>query len=647
MFSFTYNNRSWLLFFLLSLVFLTLPDITFHQFFFDYSNISLFCISLLIITRLLFRQEDKSREIAFLQFLLIVYAAWIIFAAITHFSAMSKLEPLTFITVDRHTKTWGLWFLKRISFIYILYPVLFIAAIYLFRSNNNSHRLLFFLPVFSLPSLLVGVYQGLFNIQYLNDAYFAKIHRVSGLEIDANGFGISLFPLFALGVMGILLIRNLLIRSLFILLTALLLWCVFLSGSRTGFLGIVIFIITLPLILAWAYKKISGLKRSFLLSLSLLLIIMSGVAGSVLIQKNNPGSSILTKRFSLAIGEDIQETRVENILLHSHRPEMALQAYKLTKLSPLSGWGPGGFYRNLQNVRFRYGVTSPVIDNALNHYLQMSSELGILGVSFNVFLHLLPLFMVFSVRKNIGSIDDRIATGITITIIIIMLFLYVTGPHTLFFSILWIIVALQSFLVAAALKNGYLFTRLKLNFIYGFFICLTFLFITGTYYNAFGKEGYKNRTTANWWPHQYNKNCYQAEKWGKDKGIWCKKNASIEVLILKKELPPKVNLTLAVHHPDVQSKPVTVKYGGKSGAVNEVIFYDKSWQSVEIPVSADYLIESVLPNKKTRKYFVISLDVSRTWTPQEWGKSRDPRELGVAVLISDLSRQFGWKPVHY
>jgi hypothetical protein len=113
------------------------------------------------------------------------------------------------------------------------------------------------------------------------------------------------------------------------------------------------------------------------------------------------------------------------------------------------------------------------------------------------------------------------------------------------------------------------------------------------------------------------------------------------------KLPAQIKLTLIVHHPDVQLKPVTVRYGGKSGAVNEIVFNDNSWKTVELPLSADYLITSVLTSKKSRKYLVLSLDVSRTWVPQEWGMVNDPRELGVAILMSDLYKQLGYiQPLH-
>ena len=63
---------------------------------------------------------------------------------------------------------------------------------------------------------------------------------------------------------------------------------------------------------------------------------------------------------------------------------------------------------------------------------------------------------------------------------------------------------------------------------------------------------------------------------------------------------------------------------------------DKSWKIVEIPVTMDYIFEFRGLNKLRKRYFVVSLNVSRTWIPKEWDVNEDKRELGVAVLIPNL-----------
>ena len=85
-----------------------------------------------------------------------------------------------------------------------------------------------------------------------------------------------------------------------------------------------------------------------------------------------------------------------------------------------------------------------------------------------------------------------------------------------------------------------------------------------------------------------------------------------------------------------------VSYGGKEGPVHDLLFKDHNPQTVEIPLSGDYLYEIVNPFKVNllNRYFVLSLDVSRTWVPKELGVSDDTRKLGVGVLIPNEEKLF-------
>jgi len=294
--------------------------------------------------------------------------------------------------------------------------------------------------------------------------------------------------------------------------------------------------------------------------------------------------------------------------------------------------------RNLQNIRLRSGSNGFyfLVDNANNHYLQMCSELGLLGASFNIILHLFPLWMFLRIRKSIRDKDERLAAGVVFLTVCIMMLLFLTGPHTMAISVQWIFVILLSFLFVPALKYGYTFKSFNKKILINY-ILLTLLFSWGTYNNAFGKEGYKARNDADWWPLKYERNCYELEQWGNANARWCKDNAVLRFSIYK-ALPEYVPITISVQHPDTIQKPVTVRYGGKSGAIHQVIFKDSSWITVQIPVTEDHIFEFTNPGGAIEKYFVLSLDVSRTWVPKEWGISGDTRELGVAVIMPKFAR---------
>jgi O-antigen ligase len=485
-----------------------------------------------------------------------------------------------------------------------------------------------------IASLILALYQGLVDIKFLNNPVFASDNRVSGLCGDANGLGISIFLLFPLCFLAILNIREFWKKLFFGLLSVILLWCLALSGSRTGLFGIIIFMVFSPLLLIYGNPdRFKGWYKVMILSSTLFSLLLISI-GLVAFERGFSPSTILMKRINTSYF-DIKEGGIGRPL--SGRLELWRQACRLTMLSPLAGWGPGGFYRNLDNIRFRNGENSIVFDNADNYYLQMSSDLGILGASFNLLLHFMPLWMVFRIRKKIQDQEERLAIRICFAIVSIMMVLFVVMPNTIGITPMFILVILLAFLFVTALKYGYSFEKVNIKFLGISLALLTILFIFGTYDTTFGQNGYKSMRQAPWWPLKYVENCYGIEEWEEEKLCWCKKDAFIRIPLFK-PLPQKVKLIFIAFNPDIQSNPVVVKFGGKAGVKYEVVVKDNSWKMVEIPITSEDVYEFTRPNKSVTKYLILSLDVSRTWIPKEWGVSQDTRELGVLVSVSSLWR---------
>ena len=142
----------------------------------------------------------------------------------------------------------------------------------------------------------------------------------------------------------------------------------------------------------------------------------------------------------------------------------------------------------------------------------MSSEMGLPGVVLNILLHVIPLWMVFRVRRRILSQEDRLAVGIVFTTVCIMMLLYITGPHTMAVSVLWILVVMLSYLFATAIRYDYSFRAVRMKPFVIFLMLLSLLFFIRTYDNVFGREGYTARQLADWWPYRYEQNCYLDER---------------------------------------------------------------------------------------------------------------------------------------
>lgn len=455
-------------------------------------------LSLVVCIKSMFLNK-KSEDINFFQYILAIYVIWIIISVVMHYAALKNLAPGSIITQDGRDTNWGIWKAKSLATIYLFFPVLLFILTYLFQNNPNPRRWFLVIPFFFLPSLLVAMYQGLVDMEFMYDNAIWK-DRVNGLVFDANGFGVSLFLYFPLCLLGIVFVRTWLKRTGFILLGLILLFCLFLNGSRSAFLGFFLFFFSFPIIWMWAAKT-SALKIGCTFGI-LVLICSVAIWGSVSALKYSPHSLKLTQRLYSSLNK-FKEGGLEKLAFD--RIEFSVQACRLTRLSPISGWGPGGFYRNLQNIRFAYKDIDNArfngydfIDNANNHYLQQSSELGILGAVLNFLLHFLPLWMIFRVRKKIRDKGERLAVGTLFSIVCIMLLLYLTAPYLFHTDVLWIFSVYMAYLYAMAIKYGYSLklSNVKLtNIIFAF---LTIAFIAGTYFCTFGEMGYKRLQQNGW-----------------------------------------------------------------------------------------------------------------------------------------------------
>jgi O-antigen ligase len=636
--AFLIEQKPEVLFILFSLITLLLPH------FLSRLGFLLSGILFIVKTQYPFREVPIKREIRDFSYILFLYGFWILLSTLVHYSALGALDPFTYITVTKDTAEWGIAILKDTTLVYLLFPVFFLLVISLLRSDVRGYRMLFVLPLLIIPSLVIALYQGIIDITFLNHPYFIELNRVSGLTYDSNEFGLSLFLLLPLCIIAILVVQGYWKKLSFIVLAIFLFWGLLLNGSLTGFAGLIIFLLLLPWIVAWAARDMSRVKRSLLLLCPFILILLLGFLAFIPFKRELPLSPVLIKRLYTSY-EDYRKGGIEYIAQKSGRMNLGYNAYRLSRHSPLSGWGPGGELRNLQNVRLRYRDVGYyfLMDNANNHYLQMSSELGLLGGAFNLFLHMFPLWTIFCVRKSILGPVERLTIGTVFTVVCIMMLLFIAGPHTMSVSVLWIFVVMLSYLFVTALTYGYSFRVGGIKSVGGFMAILTLIFFIGTYNNAFGREGYLSRQSADWWPNKYARNCYNDETLQEGVFRWCKKDSSLQFSIKPKSpLHETVSVNFRVYHPDVGQKPVRVSYGGKEGPVHGLLFKDNNPQTVEIPLSGDYLYEIVNPfnTNVLNRYFVLSLDVSRIWVPKDFGVSDDTRELGVGVLIPNEKKLF-------
>lgn len=578
------------------------------------STLLIFIFSFLIIIKYLVFSFSKAENIKPILILLLFYSLWIAISAVLHNMALRSLEPWTYITVSKGLVGWGLEGLKVFTISYFFFPVLLLALIKLFQDKNVS-RWQLLIPIIFIPSMMVALYQGLVNIQFLNSHLAARIHRVSGLVTDYNGFGISTFLVFPFCISGIILAEKWWKKACYIVLAVMALWCLFLSGSRTGFLGILIFSLIFPYIWIWASSDREKSRRRFFTVSAVLFVLMisAAVIGGQIIKNGTSSSSVLVKRLADSY-YCFREGGMSK--LAPSRFEMGLQAVRLTFDSPLAGWGPGGFWRNADNIRYKNGEKYNHLDNANNQYLQMSSELGIFGALTNLILHLIPLWMIFCVRRKITNRKERWTVGICFSIVCIMMMLYLTGPHIILPDVLWILLIYMALLVVCSLKYGYLFKRVNSRILAASLGAITIFFILGTYDNTFGRNGYKNLLQAEWWPLKNQYGYYKYENWQGNKMRWTMEKSGMQL-----------TADSDIFGFTVFAAPHNI---GTSGLILNIFINESLLDQIRFTQSGSRYLAYYVSSIKGKE-IVIETYVNSTFNPLKMGISADNRDLGVAL----------------
>ncbi len=597
-------------------------------------NIITFSLTSLICFLLLFYKGKVLHEKnTLLVTLCLLYAGMIVVSSTFHGIALNTLPDTLNINLIRNKAV--AWRNENIKFtaLYMFLPLLILIQLALLRRVAMQVVIRFFASAMTF-SLIILFYQKYYDLTFLNQPYWQELHRVGGLSSDPNAFAMTailLIPLFALGIFSE---KRRILKIIYILLIVALIAGMLFAGSRTVLGGILLLILSLPIIHALAKREMT-VRTRIILFISPLVLLLLIILLSPYFPDKIQSSAISTERFISTI-KGFKEGGLNSALFKADQRETNhLIAWDLLSSSPLAGWGPGGFYRESPTFLSIRSSARFITDSALNHYLMIGGDFGLPILLINIVIIILPLVIAFIVFRKLSDIKERYIVAILMAVNILFLIMINTIPPSYFPDLIWVWTAQLAYMVIIGEKNGVQLsiTSGKWKYTFYFSMIIAFLLvILGSYQTTFGSKGYLARQNADWWPYKYERNCYALEKWGDTDARWCKDKAFLQ-LRFGKTLPEDVPITFTVQHPDALQKPVTVRYGGKSGAVHEIIFKDIPWITVKIPVTKDHIFEFTSPTGILKRYFILSLDVSRTWVPKEWGVSEDTRELGVAVII--------------
>lgn len=438
-----------------------------------------------------FLNRDWKKESLAILYIVFFYLLLCVVSVAMHYFALESLGSENYISYYKsnfHATLFDSYeWVKRLTsegvvYIYLL-PVMLVASTSLFIKEKNKWRLLLWISYLYLPCLLVALYQVYVDSTFLNNR--PSVDFVGGLAISFISFRILLFLFLPLYVFALLVARTWWGKILFLLPIIATLWLARLSYGRASIFGILIFILFIPIVRIWvdgAYNKV----RNYVVAGSTALAGVLILAGIMIPTFHSVTSQILPETlvkstYSLIMGKKDVDPR----------QEMQIQAFKLIEEAPIAGWGPSGFMKNVDRVRFVGGYESGVTQPMTSLYLGMLVNYGVIGLFVIVLLCVMPLLMVYRVRKKIQNREERLAVGISFSVVCIMLLLFNTNPNIDYQDVLWVYVVYIGFLISVSLQYTRPVSLIRNKPIVLCGIVLVCSLIIGTYRTTYGTVGYK------------------------------------------------------------------------------------------------------------------------------------------------------------
>ncbi len=483
------------------------------------------------------------------------------------------------------------------------------------------------LAVSTFCSLGFGFYQYFKDPALGNLPYWIQQMRMNALFSDPNALGIFsvlAIPLF-LGAAATFKKW----RLFFVAIGGISLFLLFQTGSRSGFLGLVLvllfFLCFLVKLLAnykknkpAIFKKVLTIASLSLVSVLFGLLIFS--KGSTLLKRLPESLDLVSK---IRHRKNIQEFR------HCYWTAALL----MFRDYPLSGVGIGTFTCELPNFYKKYDiipieshsfyVQNPVrnipVDTAGNFYLQIASELGFIGffffgwVLFIVSKKIFSSFLQFKWQQGWEFLIFGVSAGV-LSFLVISFF----GAHVLNFEIqltFWLCIGFLYILLPEGRKDARL-GQWKVAIV----ILFPVVFALSHTWNSIHSLSMEGRTLELKLIQDFG--FYQKEKANGRAFRWTSKNAGINVKVTKSILA----FSMLASHPGIQEKPVHVKVYlvrrlfKEKRLLDEMVIKTNAWQDFTYDLSSERGSD-----------IMLFFSVSHTWQPFQFSGAPDLRNLGMAL----------------
>jgi len=398
------------------------------------------------------------------------------------------------------------------------------------------------------------------------------------------------------------------------------------TGSRSAFLGLIFSLIIFTYLI---FKKISWPERKRK-NLIIALILISLVA---LVLINLFASNRLASRLRWSfqfLNRTISLNEFFNRRLYYWQAALAMVSDY-----PFSGVGLGAYIIELPNYLKELNLPFRETDSALNHFLQVAAELGLMGallvivVAVTISKYLLKILKSGPARREEEILNIGLIASLTSLATNFLFHTYIGSYEIKYF--LWLLLALllnyepvklqagDASLLAPAKSRSHK----KLSFrLFPLFAGLAILIYTlSLLWASTHSLSLSYRTKHFNLLQEFGLDRVERTAGGQE-FRWSGKTAALPLHISGNHLV----IPLHVSHPDIHQKPVEVKLALLDANLRyhrflgQILFKDHNWHEAEFDLSKEIGTDKILLIK-----------VSRTWNPYRQTKIKDLRNLGVAI----------------
>ena len=506
----------------------------------------------------------------------------------------------------------------------------FIILLNVVSSRRILDRILTALGASTLLTLFFGLYQRYFDYSAGNTPFWIELGQINSTFKDPNSFAAfiaSVWPLFLVLFFVWKGKKRVLPGSVLVL--ALLVFP--LIGNRSSLLGFTISILALACFAVVVYLK--RIKTSPGTRQSSSKILLGFTAAAVCILCSVGVFTITRSQLVARLKGDIKNALAGGgfITLTPERYFLWKEAVRMTKDYPLTGVGLGAYIIELPNYlhedkrvyenqlgEFRRD------DSAENYLLQVSAELGLMGLACVVWIFVTIFSRMIKTLK--GAVFDRknafIVVGAMAGILAFMvnfLFHSFIGSFEIKYTF-WLLVGL--IFAWERIKGGKEKEKVFINRNVTIIGLVLIMIFGGVHlWNSTHSLSLKNRTEK--FELKQDFGLYDLEKTSDGREFrWTKKNAGVTLKVEK----PVISIPVHAAHPDISEKPVKVRiyvvkdFFKKKRLLDEIVLSRNIWENYKYS----------LPDEAGQD-IILLFKVNRTWNPMETLGAPDPRNLGIAL----------------